>query len=105
MKLFENMLLVVRNLWFVFRYCRVCCSDFVIFGIFVVFFVGKLYRFLFIVFFGWILFLILLRFVISIVVNVKYGLVVGFGKWILIWCVFGFGIIGIWIDVEWLCVE
>lgn len=99
------MLLVFKNLWLVFNEFNVFCSEDVICGIFVVFLVGRLYKFLFIVLLGWILFLILLRLVISIVENVKYGLVVGLGKCILIWCVLVDGIIGIWIEVEWLCVE
>lgn len=99
------MLLVLRKLWLLLRVLSVIFSEFVIVGILVVFFGGRLYKFLFIELLGWILFLILLIFVISIVVNVRYGLVVGLGKCILIWCVLLLVMWGIWIDVEWLCVE
>lgn len=49
-------------------------------GIFVSFFGGRLYRFLFEVVFGLILFLMLFRLVISSVVKYRYGFVDGFGK-------------------------
>lgn len=100
-----NTLSVFRNSRFRFSSFSVFFREFVICGIFFVFFGGRLYRFLFMVSFGWILFLILLRSVISRVVKYRYGLVVGFGKRISIRRVFGEEIIGIRIDVERLRVE